>query len=99
MSSGFSSARYFTPAGPVSLRMLALRVLWYTDTLEDRVMKMKTRESGDVRVLELSGRLVLGEPVDSLGKTVKGLIEEGHNKMVISLKGVDYVDSAGIGEL
>jgi anti-sigma B factor antagonist len=79
--------------------MLAPRDPRTTDTLEDRVMKMKTRESGDVRVLELSGRLVLGEPVDSLGKTVKGLIEEGHNKMVISLKGVDYVDSAGIGEL
>lgn len=62
-------------------------------------MKMKTRESGNVRILDLSGRLVLGEPVDSLGKAVKGLLEEGHNRMVISLKGVDYVDSAGIGEL
>jgi anti-sigma B factor antagonist len=42
---------------------------------------------------------VLGEPVDTLGKAVKGLIDEGHRKFVISLKGVDYVDSAGIGEL
>jgi len=62
-------------------------------------MKMKTRESGDVRILELQGRLVLGEPVDALGKTTKGMIGDGHNKIVVSLKGVEYVDSAGIGEL
>ncbi len=62
-------------------------------------MKIKTRESGDARVLELQGRLVLGEPVEMLGKAVKGLLEEGHNKLVIGLKDVDYVDSAGIGEL
>jgi len=60
---------------------------------------MKTRESGAARVLELQGRLVLGEPVDMLGKAVKGLLEEGHTKLVINLKGVEYVDSAGIGEL
>src|SRR5439155_11770223 len=62
-------------------------------------MKMKTREAGDVRILELQGKLVLGEPVDTLGKTTKALIDEGHNKIVVSLKSVEYVDSAGIGEL
>jgi anti-sigma B factor antagonist len=62
-------------------------------------MKLKTRDSGDVRILELHGKLVLGEPVDTLGKTTKALIDEGHNKIVVSLKGVEYVDSAGIGEL
>ena len=62
-------------------------------------MKLKTRDSGDVRILELQGKLVLGEPVDTLGKTTKGLIDEGHTKIVVSLKGVEYVDSAGIGEL
>jgi len=62
-------------------------------------MKLKTREAGNVRVLEPSGRLVLGDPVDTLGKTVKALIDEGRTKLIISLKSVDYVDSAGIGEL
>src|SRR2546426_10131645 len=96
MSSGFSSARYFTPAGPVGLRMLAPRVLWYTDTLEDRVMKMKTREAGDVRILEPSGRLVLGEPVDTLGKAVKATIDEGRTQLTINLKRLHYRDSSGI---
>jgi anti-sigma B factor antagonist len=62
-------------------------------------MKLKTREAGEVRVLEPSGRLVLGDPVDTLGKTVKALIDEGRTHLIISLKSVDYVDSAGIGEL
>src|SRR5260221_14774110 len=62
-------------------------------------MKLKTRDSGDVRILELSGKLVLGEPVDTLGKTTKGLIDEGHNKIGVSLKGGEDVGSAGIGEL
>ncbi len=62
-------------------------------------MSLKTRESGGVRILDLKGRLVLGEPVESLEKAVKGLLEEGHNRLVINLKSVDYVDSAGIGEL
>jgi len=62
-------------------------------------MKVKIRDAGKVTLLELSGRLVLGEPVDTLDKTVKGLINDGKNRMIISLKGVDYVDSSGIGEL
>ena len=62
-------------------------------------MKLKTREAGDVRILEPSGKLTLGEPVDMLGKAVKAHIEEGRTKLIISLKGVEYVDSAGIGEM
>ncbi len=62
-------------------------------------MKIKTRESGDVRILELNGRLVLGEPVETLAQEVKGLLDQGRARLVISLKDVDYVDSAGIGEL
>ena len=62
-------------------------------------MKVKTRESGNVRILDLQGKLVLGEPVGALEETVKGLLADGHNRLVINLKGVDYVDSAGIGEL
>ena len=62
-------------------------------------MKIKTRESAGVRIVEPQGRLVLGDPVDSLEKAVKALIDEGQKKIIISLKGVDYIDSAGIGEL
>lgn len=62
-------------------------------------MKLKTRDAGKVTLVELGGRLVLGEPVDTLEKTVKGLMGDGKIRLIISLKDVDYVDSAGIGEL
>jgi len=62
-------------------------------------MSLKTREAGKVRIVDLKGRLVLGEAVEALEKAVKGLIEEGHTRLIINLKDVDYVDSAGIGEL
>jgi anti-sigma B factor antagonist len=62
-------------------------------------MKLKTRESGAVRILEPQGKLVLGDPVETLGKVTKELIDGGNTKIIISLKGVEYVDSAGIGEL
>ena len=62
-------------------------------------MKLKVRDSGNIRILDLQGKLVLGEPVDSLEKVVKGLLQEGHSRILINLQAVDYVDSAGIGEL
>ncbi|MEK7282493.1 MAG: STAS domain-containing protein [Acidobacteriota bacterium] len=62
-------------------------------------MSLKTREAGKIRILDLKGKLVLGDAVESLEKTVKGLLEEGHTRLIINLKSVDYVDSAGIGEL
>ncbi|HYS78618.1 MAG TPA: STAS domain-containing protein [Candidatus Dormibacteraeota bacterium] len=62
-------------------------------------MKVKTRESGSVSILDLQGKLVLGEPVAALEETVKRLIADGHTRLIVNLKDVDYVDSAGIGEL
>ena len=66
---------------------------------EVRVMKVKIRESGSISILDLQGKLVLGEPVAALEETVKRLIADGHTRLIVNLKDVDYVDSAGIGEL
>lgn len=62
-------------------------------------MSLKVREAGKVRILDIKGKLTLGDAVESLDKTVKGLLEEGNTRLIINLKSVDYVDSAGIGEL
>ena len=62
-------------------------------------MKVKTRESGNITIVDLNGKLVLGEPVATLEETVKRLVADGHTRLLINLKEVDYVDSAGIGEL
>lgn len=62
-------------------------------------MKIEVREAGRVSILDLHGRLVLGQPEDTLKATVQGLLADGHNQILINLHGVPYVDSAGIGQL
>lgn len=57
------------------------------------------RDSGPVTVVDLSGRIILGEGSALLRKTVRDLLEEQHHKIVLNLGDVDYIDSSGIGEL
>jgi anti-sigma B factor antagonist len=53
----------------------------------------------DRTVVELTGRLNLGNELMTIETAVKRLIEEGARKLVIDVSGVDYIDSAGIGML
>lgn len=57
------------------------------------------RDSGPVTVVDLSGRIILGEGSALLRKTVRDLLEEQHSRIVLNLGDVDYIDSSGIGEL
>jgi anti-sigma B factor antagonist len=62
-------------------------------------MKIEVREDGRVRIVDLHGRLVLGPPEDALGDTVQRLLADGHTQLLINMRGVPYIDSAGIGQL
>ena len=62
-------------------------------------MKASVRESGKVRIVDLKGKITLGTGDLALRESVNGLLDEGHSRIVLNLKGVDYIDSAGIGEL
>jgi len=57
------------------------------------------RDSGDVTVVDLGGRIVLGDGSALLRKTVRQLLEEDRTKILIKLADVNYIDSSGIGEL
>jgi anti-sigma B factor antagonist len=57
------------------------------------------RDSGDVTVLDMGGRIVLGDGSALLRKTIRQLLDANRNKIVINLADVDYIDSSGIGEL
>jgi anti-sigma B factor antagonist len=57
------------------------------------------RTNGNVTVLDLSGKITIGEGSVQLRETVRGLLERGTKNILINLGGVDYVDSSGIGEL
>ena len=57
------------------------------------------RDAGQVTVVDLSGRIILGDGSALLRKTVRGLLEEQRKLILLNLADVDYIDSSGIGEL
>jgi anti-sigma B factor antagonist len=57
------------------------------------------RDAGEVTVVDLSGRIVLGDGSALLRKTIRALLADQRNKILLDLADVDYIDSSGIGEL
>lgn len=57
------------------------------------------RDAGLATVVDLSGKITLGEGSALLRKTVRGLLDDKRTKIVLNLADVDYIDSSGIGEL
>ena len=62
-------------------------------------MKASNRQVGDVTIVDLSGRITLGEGSVVLRETVQDLISKSKNKILLNLGDVTYIDSSGIGEL
>ncbi|TDI12573.1 MAG: anti-sigma factor antagonist [Acidobacteria bacterium] len=62
-------------------------------------MKVNVRSEGEVSVVDLSGKITIGEGDVLLRETVETLIKEGRSKIVLNLARISYMDSAGIGEL
>jgi anti-sigma B factor antagonist len=61
--------------------------------------KATVRQVGDVAIVDMSGRITLGDGSGTVRETVKGLIANGQKQVLINLKDVSYIDSAGLGEL
>ena len=62
-------------------------------------LSINTRKEDGVVVMELSGRLTIGESVLSLRDSVRGLVDGGSLKFILNLGDVGYIDSSGLGEL
>ena len=62
-------------------------------------LNIRERQAGDVTILDLEGKITIGEGSVSLRTAIRRLIEEGKKKILLNLAGVSYVDSSGIGEL
>jgi anti-sigma B factor antagonist len=62
-------------------------------------LNISERVVDNVTVLDLNGKITIGEGSVQLRETVRGLLERGVKSILINLGGVDYVDSSGIGEL
>ena len=62
-------------------------------------LQIKDRQAGDVTILDLSGKITIGEGSVQLREAVKRMLDEGKKKLLLNLGDVSYVDSSGIGEL
>jgi anti-sigma B factor antagonist len=58
-----------------------------------------TREVGEITMVDLSGRIALGEGSALLRKTIRDLLESGKTMIILNLGDINYIDSSGIGEL
>lgn len=62
-------------------------------------MKIETRTVGDIKILDCSGRITLGEGTMAVRNTVRDLLKGDDKKIILNLAEVNYIDSSGIGEL
>jgi anti-sigma B factor antagonist len=62
-------------------------------------MKIELRTIGDVRILDCSGKITLGEGTMSIRNTVRDVLHAGAKKIVLNLGNTNYIDSSGVGEL
>jgi anti-sigma B factor antagonist len=62
-------------------------------------MQIEERMVGDVVLLDLKGKITLGEGDELLKDKVNSLVNQGHKKIVLNLADVPYIDSAGLGEV
>jgi anti-sigma B factor antagonist len=62
-------------------------------------MKIEMRTIGDVRILDCSGKITLGEGTMAVRNTVRDILKDNGKKIILNLADVNYIDSSGIGEL
>jgi anti-sigma B factor antagonist len=62
-------------------------------------MQIHQRSVGDVTIVDLNGKMTLGEGDELLRDKVNSLIQQGQKKIILNLSEVPYIDSAGLGEV
>jgi anti-sigma B factor antagonist len=62
-------------------------------------MTISSRDVGHVTIVDIHGRITLGDATGKLRDTVRELLAAGKKKVVLNLSHVDYIDSSGVGEL
>ncbi len=62
-------------------------------------LNISERQAGDITILDLDGKVTIGEGSVALRSAIRRLLGEGKNKILLNLGQVGYVDSSGIGEL
>jgi len=62
-------------------------------------MEITERTVNGVTILDLKGKITLGDGDEHLRDTISGVLAAGHTHLLLNLAGVEYLDSAGLGEV
>ncbi len=62
-------------------------------------MKIEERPTGDVMILDLKGKLTIGDGDELLKDKINSLVQQGHTKLILNLADVPYIDSGGLGQV
>jgi anti-sigma B factor antagonist len=62
-------------------------------------LRATPRENGGATIVDMSGRITLGEGSALLREMVRDILGKGQKKIILNLADVNYIDSSGIGEL
>lgn len=62
-------------------------------------MKIEKRKEGDVVILDLKGKILIGEGIDVLRDSINNTINEQETKVLLNFAEVPYLDSTGLGEV
>jgi anti-sigma B factor antagonist len=62
-------------------------------------VKMQTREVQGIMIIDLSGRIIMGEACAAIRDEIRDQLSQGFKKILLNLENVSYIDSAGLGEL
>jgi anti-sigma B factor antagonist len=62
-------------------------------------MQIKVREAGSIRILDVTGRLTIGEPSEHLHQALETIVKAGTRHVIVGLDGVPQIDSSGISAL
>ena len=62
-------------------------------------MQIEERKVGEVTILDLKGKITLGEGDEALKDKINSLVHQDQKRILLNLEGVPYIDSAGLGEV
>jgi anti-sigma B factor antagonist len=62
-------------------------------------MHIDERVVNGVMILDLKGKMTLGEGDELLKEKINSMVQQGQQKLILNLEGVPYIDSAGLGEI
>jgi anti-sigma B factor antagonist len=70
-----------------------------SETSKKFLLNISERQKDDVSILDLEGNVIMGGGSALLRETIRRLVGQGKNRILLNFGEVRYLDSSGIGEL